>query len=128
MKSIYSLLFLFVAFNANAQLVFKSTNVEKCNISKFIVSQNETQLFVVVNNKETLLTSWNKTPSNIKSKEGQSQFKMTVVQQEKGVKITYEIQYSLFRKTNKHLGYIKTIYSYLDTRPSKITEDYFNIY
>ena len=128
MKSIYSLLFLFIAFIVNAQLVFNCTKVEKCNISKFIVSQNETKLFVVVNNKETLLTSWNKTPSNIKSKEGQSQFKMTVVQQEKGVKITYEIQYSLFRKTNKHLGYIKTIYSYLDTRPSKITEDYFNIY
>jgi len=111
----------------NAQLVFNCTKVEKCNISKFIVSQNETKLFVVVNNKETLLTSWNKTPSNIKSKEGQSQFKMTVFQQDKGVKITYEIQYSLFRKTNKHLGHIKTIYSYLDTRPSKITEDYFNI-
>lgn len=119
--------YLLVSFTANAQLIFinsKSNN----NITKFIVSQDKTELYVWVEKKEILLSSWNKVPANSSSQKGQNQFKMIVVEQKKGVKITYEIQYSLFRKTNKHLGYIKTTYSYLDTRPSKITEDYFNIY
>jgi len=119
--------FLVMSFTANAQLVFKNSKSNN-NITKFIVSQDKTELYAWVENKEILLSSWNKVPANSSSQKGQNQFKMIVVEQKKGVKITYEIQYSLFRKTNKHLGYIKTTYSYLDARPSKITEDYFNIY
>jgi hypothetical protein len=127
MKTIQSLFFLFLAFTVNAQLVFKNTNVEKSNISKFSVSQEETQLFVTKNNREILLASWKKVPRNTNSKEGQNQFKMTVVRHENEIKITHEIQYSLYRKTNKHIGYIKSTFHYLDKRPAKITEDYFSI-
>ena len=127
MKTMPSLFFLLVAFTVNAQLVFKNANVEKSNISKFSVSQEETKLFKTIDNKETLVATWNQTPSNTTNNEGQNKYKLIVFQQDKEVKITYEIHYSLYRKTNKHIGYIKSTFHYLDKRPTKITEDYFSI-
>lgn len=126
MRLLLCIIFLCGLSAANAQLIFKNTNLEKAYISKFVVNQNQTQLFVRTNTKETLLASWNKIPSNTISREGQNQFQMTAVLQEKGVTITFEVQYSLYRKTNKHIGYIKTKFIYSDKRPIKITEDYFS--
>lgn len=121
------LLFLLSFSIANAQLVFKNSNFNSNSISKFIVSQNETQLYSFSDNKELMIANWNKVPINTKSKEVQNQFKMIVTKVDKEVRIKYEIQYSLYRKTNKYVGYIKTTYVYPDKKPTKTTEDYFTI-
>lgn len=121
------ILFLLFSFTTNAQLVFKNSNTKVNGISKFIVSQNETKLYSLSHNKEVLMASWNNVPTNSKSREGQNQFKMTVIREDKEAKMTYEIQYSLYRKTNQHVGYIRSTYVYFDKKPTKITEDYFTI-
>ena len=121
------ILFLLISFTANAQLVFKNSNTKANGISKFIVSQNETKLYSLSHNKEVLVASWNNVPTNSKSKEGQNQFKMTVTWEDKEARITYEIQYSLYRKTNQHVGHIRSTYVYFDKKPTRTTEDYFII-
>lgn len=123
----FIILFLFMSVTVNAQLVFKNSNSKVNGITKFIVSQNETQLYSFSDSKELLIANWNKVPINIKSKEDQNQFKMIVTKVDKEAKITYEIQYSLYRKTNKYVGYIKATFVYSDKNTTKITEDYFTI-
>ena len=127
MKLLYLSFLLLMSMNANAQLVFKNSNPNANNISKFMVSQTKTEIFAIVNNKEILFGSWDKVPTNSSSEEGQNQYKIIVTKEDKVAKRIYEIQYSLYRKTNKYVGYIRSTFVYFDKRPTKIIEDYFTI-
>jgi hypothetical protein len=120
-------IFLLLPFFCNAQLIFKNSNSDANTITKFIVKESKTELYGLVNGKETLLATSNKVPVSFSSEDGQNQYKLTVTNVDKVAIRSYEIQYSLYRQTNKRVGYIKSTFEYFDKRSKTIIEDYFTI-
>ncbi|MVO10174.1 hypothetical protein GOQ30_13460 [Flavobacterium sp. TP390] len=128
MKSIILALFLFFGLKGNAQLVFEN-NKPNNNTPKFIVNtvDNTTQFYSKVGGVVKLFYNWNKVPQLFDDTDRTNRYKMTMVENDKIAKRTFEIQYSLYRETQVYMGYIKQTIDFHDSRPTKVIEDYFTL-
>ncbi|KIX21560.1 hypothetical protein SY27_07625 [Flavobacterium sp. 316] len=128
MKKVTLFLFLFIGFYTNAQLVFEN-NKTNSNTPKFIVntSNSTTQFYTKVGGIPKLYYTWNKVPQLFDDADRTNRYKMTVVENDKIAKRTFEIYYSLYRETQGYIGYIKQTIDFHDSRPTKIIEDNFKL-
>lgn len=128
MKKIVLFLFLSLGFYANAQLVFEN-NKSNNNTPKFIVNtvNNTTQFYTKVGGISKLFYTWNKVPLLFDDSDRTNRYKMTIVENDKVAKRTFEIHYSLYRETQAYMGYIKQIIDFHDARPTTVIEDYFTL-
>lgn len=128
MQKIIILALLIVGFQANAQLVFEN-NISNSNIPKFVVNTvtNTTQFYTKVGGITKLFYTWNKTPVLFDDTDRTNRYKMTVVENDKVAKRTFEVYYSLFRDTQSYIGYIKETIDFHDSRPTKVIEEHFRV-
>ena len=125
MKKTFFLLVFIFGFQVNAQLTFWNIDANS-NIPKFEVEQNaKTIVFSKIGNNVKPLYTFNKTAPQIHNGDGRTKYQMTVETSDSNGKIKFEINYTFYRQTNCYLGNIKTTYTYLDKRPTKIKEDNF---
>lgn len=128
MKKLLLLLLLFIGFSSKAQLVFENNNAN-ANTPKFIVNTttNSSEMYLKVGGETKLFYKWNKTPQLFDDSDRTNRYKMTVVENDKVAKRTFEVNYSLYRETQTYIGYVKQTIDFHDARPTKTIEENFTI-
>jgi hypothetical protein len=117
--------FFFIGISAQSQIKFWNTNPTS-NMPKFeVVWGEKTTIFSKVGGDVKPLYVFNKTAQPTFNGDGRTKYKMKVSSADNVAKRTFEISYTHHRLTNNYLGYIKATYVYLDKRPTKIDEEYF---
>lgn len=125
MRRVIFIFLLFASVVCNAQLVFKNRD-EKASIPKFIIKDGETEIYNRVGGKVDLFHVFDQVPELYDNRDGKSRYKMTRTFSDNIAKRSFEITYTLYRKTQKFTANIKYTIDFHDQRPTKVLENYFD--
>lgn len=73
-----------------------------------------------------MLELFDQVPEIYDSQDTKSRYKMTKTSSDKIALRKYEINYTLFRQTQKYTAFIKYTIDFHDKRPTKVFNEYFN--
>lgn len=125
MKKIFFIVVLLCGFLSHAQLVFKNRDA-KGALPKFIIKNGDTEIYGKLGGKTNLLEVFDQVPEVYDNQDGKSRYKMTKTTSDNIARRTYEINYTLFRQTQKYTAIIKYTIDFHDKRPTKVFNEYFD--
>ena len=126
MKTWITVFALFLGLSAQAQLTFLN-NKQEANSTKFEIKDGKTYLYVRKGYEVVVGHSWSKVPVLYDSADRMSKYKMTVTSRDNVANRTFEFHYTLYRDTQKYVGYLKQTIDFHDSRATKVVEDNFHL-